>query len=533
MKKTLNFILISFLLFSGLIQASSVELIPVLHEGRYRPLAIHARFFFRELSDENNPDIQDPLSFFISLYFQGYSRFIEKPLFYVDSQELRKALGSEKKRVSYQTLIKNRSILEATNEGKALLSKMEVFREGAHFFSLPSKFHPSEWIDIKKLLHEKSISFFPEETEKHLKKALENWIKTGTVEGGKEFATIYFDAYQTLAGKAIDLSDHTAITLPTLFQLQVEKWSFEWPLISYSLLLYLASLLCFLIGYYFANQPFLSFSKALFFLAFFFHTLFLISRIYILSRPPVSNMAETLIYVPWVTSLVALILSLKIHEPFLIALSTLQSVILLSLLESTFGSQILDNVQPVLNSQLWLTIHVLMVVGSYALLLLAGVLAHLYLLKNKKSSVLETTILQLMYAGMALLIPGTLLGGVWAAQSWGRFWDWDPKESWAFISICFYLLAIHAYRFRIIHGKGLALSALSGMLAISFTWYGVNYILGTGLHSYGFGSGGESFYYAFVISELLFIGYVLSKRKEQKMILFQREALTKDQNCDK
>ena len=122
---------------------------------------------------------------------------------------------------------------------------------------------------------------------------------------------------------------------------------------------------------------------------------------------------------------------------------------------------------------------------------------------------LSSMILQTLYIGTAMLIAGTILGGLWAAESWGRFWDWDPKESWAFISSAFYLIWIHAYRFHKISSFGLAFGSVSGLLAISFTWYGVNYILGTGLHSYGFGSGGEHLYYAFLGTESLFLSVVL------------------------
>ena len=110
-----------------------------------------------------------------------------------------------------------------------------------------------------------------------------------------------------------------------------------------------------------------------------------------------------------------------------------------------------------------------------------------------------------LYIGTALLIVGTILGGVWAAQSWGRFWDWDPKESWAFISALMYLAFLHAYKFRKIKERGLAIGSILGLMTISFTWYGVNYILGTGLHSYGFGGGGEWLYYSYLLGEGLFI----------------------------
>jgi ABC-type transport system involved in cytochrome c biogenesis permease subunit len=172
----------------------------------------------------------------------------------------------------------------------------------------------------------------------------------------------------------------------------------------------------------------------------------------------------------------------------------------------------LDIVQAVLDSHYWLLIHVLMVVGSYGVLFVAGVCGHIFLLQRTPSPLLEKTVLQTLYWGTALLICGTLLGGVWAAQSWGRFWDWDPKEAWAFISSALYLLWIHAYRFKKIAGRGLAIGSIVGLMAITFTWYGVNYILGSGLHSYGFGQGGERFYYLYLLVELLFLASLALKR---------------------
>jgi ABC-type transport system involved in cytochrome c biogenesis permease subunit len=172
----------------------------------------------------------------------------------------------------------------------------------------------------------------------------------------------------------------------------------------------------------------------------------------------------------------------------------------------------LENVQAVLDSQYWLTIHVLMVVGSYGVLILSGILGHIYLtllVKNKKedskTKFCATLVLQTMYLGVALLITGTILGGIWAAQSWGRFWDWDPKESWALITALIYLTIVHLYRFKKIANYGLCLGSIAGIMAVSFTWYGVNYILGTGLHTYGFGSGGEFWYYGYLFVETVII----------------------------
>ena len=271
--------------------------------------------------------------------------------------------------------------------------------------------------------------------------------------------------------------------VPSLNQLRVESALNQLPIVSILLGAYLLALLFFR----FPGPLWVAFSL---------HTLLLALRIYVLQRPPVANMVETLLYVPWVTVGAGLLLRGRV-------IATVGAIALLALLQASEMELGFTTVQPVLNSQLWLSIHVLMVVGSYGIFLLAALLAHLYLLTG--GAALAKRILPAMWLGVALLIGGTLLGGVWAAQSWGRFWDWDPKESWAFISICLYLCWIHAYQFRLIREIGLALGASVGFLAITFTWYGVNYLLGTGLHSYGFGSGGTGFYLLGMGADALFL----------------------------
>jgi len=253
------------------------------------------------------------------------------------------------------------------------------------------------------------------------------------------------------------------------------------------------------------------------------HTLVLMMRCYILQRPPVSNMFETVVYVPWIALMIGWILYLFTKYRVILAAATFASLGLLILLKLTQVDARMENVQAVLDSQYWLIIHVLMVVGSYGAFVVCGILGHFYLIKvwmrqenTAESLQVSKGILHTMYLGVALLIPGTILGGVWAAESWGRFWDWDPKESWAFITACVYLVIIHAYTFKRMGNFGLAVGAVAGLIAVSFTWYGVNYILGTGLHSYGFGNGGELYYYSYLVAECLFLFCIKLRRTLQR-----------------
>ena len=121
-----------------------------------------------------------------------------------------------------------------------------------------------------------------------------------------------------------------------------------------------------------------------------------------------------------------------------------------------------------------------------------------------------------LQVGTLLLATGTMLGGVWASYSWGRFWGWDPKETWAFIALLGYLAILHGRMVGWIREFGMAVGAILGFLLILMAWYGVNFVLGTGLHSYGFGSGGYTYVGGFVAFEILVIlAAVLRRRSEE------------------
>jgi ABC-type transport system involved in cytochrome c biogenesis permease subunit len=123
-----------------------------------------------------------------------------------------------------------------------------------------------------------------------------------------------------------------------------------------------------------------------------------------------------------------------------------------------------------------------------------------------------------------LLAAGTILGGLWADVSWGRFWGWDPKEVWALISLLTYLAILHGRFAGWIGDFGLAIGSVLGASAIVFSWYGVNFYLGVGLHSYGFGAGGQWEVLSGVVINWLFAGaagirYYLETRTDQPVQL--------------
>ena len=183
-------------------------------------------------------------------------------------------------------------------------------------------------------------------------------------------------------------------------------------------------------------------------------------------------------------------------------------------------SQELGMLEAVLRSNYWLIVHVLVIVASYGAFALGCGLGHYYLIRvmvgtQENSEYMKTladSIYQTMKVGVILIGAGTILGGVWANESWGRFWGWDPKETWALISFLGYLALLHGRKANWFGNFGMAVGSLIGFLLILMTWYGVNFVLGIGLHSYGFGSGGTHYALAFVLAEVLFLAIVFFRR---------------------
>ena len=236
-------------------------------------------------------------------------------------------------------------------------------------------------------------------------------------------------------------------------------------------------------------------------------------RTLISGRPPVTNMYESVIFVSWGAVLFALAFEAAYRVRYFAACASGLSVLLLILADSV---PILDGsiepLVPVLRDNMWLTVHVLTITLGYAAFFLGVALGHLnlalYFFAPGRRELLRTMSLFLyraLQAGTLFLAAGTLLGGVWASYSWGRFWGWDPKETWALIALLSYLAILHGRFLGWIRDFGLAVGALLGGLTVLMAWYGVNFILSTGLHSYGFGSGGYVYVGGFVAFEVAVI----------------------------
>jgi cytochrome c-type biogenesis protein CcsB len=248
-------------------------------------------------------------------------------------------------------------------------------------------------------------------------------------------------------------------------------------------------------------------------------------RCLIAGRPPVSNMYESLIWVTFGMTVFALIFELIYkNRQFAVAGSALAVIgFILADNVPTILDPSIQPIEPVLRSNFWLTIHVLTITLSYAAFLLSLGIGHFCLWtlwkhphdKEKLQKQIKL-LYRVVQVGVVLLASGTILGGVWASYSWGRFWGWDPKETWALIALLGYVAILHGRLGGWLKEAGFIIGVVVAFLGVLMAWYGVNFILGAGLHSYGFSKGGLPYVIGFVVIELILVTVVGLKASAKK-----------------
>jgi cytochrome c-type biogenesis protein CcsB len=238
--------------------------------------------------------------------------------------------------------------------------------------------------------------------------------------------------------------------------------------------------------------------SAMFLLIAFFvvHTIGLAIRWYISGHAPWSNGFESMVYIAWATVLAGFIFSK--HSPITLASTSILAGLILFVAHLSWMDPKVTNLVPVLQSY-WLDIHVSMITASYGFLGLGALLGFitvlLFAVKNSKneerikSSILELNAINEMslLIGLAMLTVGNFLGGVWANESWGRYWGWDPKETWALVTILVYAVVVHIRFIKPIYNPfNYSVISLLAFTSVIMTYFGVNYYL-AGMHSYAKG----------------------------------------------
>jgi len=238
------------------------------------------------------------------------------------------------------------------------------------------------------------------------------------------------------------------------------------------------------------------FSFGLIFLLFLLHTAGLGIRWYISDHAPWSNGYESMVFVSWATCLAGLVFAKR--SEITLSLTTVLAGLSLMVAGMSWMSPEITNLVPVLKSY-WLIVHVAIITASYGFLGIGALLGLLNLVlmifRNKKNMVrVNFTIKELvniteiaLLIGLLMLTVGSFIGGVWANESWGRYWGWDPKETWALVTILVYTFIGHMYKIPGFKGHfAMSTGALLGFSSVLMTYFGVNYYL-SGLHSYAQG----------------------------------------------
>jgi ABC-type transport system involved in cytochrome c biogenesis permease subunit len=240
------------------------------------------------------------------------------------------------------------------------------------------------------------------------------------------------------------------------------------------------------------------------------HTFGLASRMYLQERPPVTNLYSSAIFIGWGAVIVALILERIFRDGIGAACAGAIGFITLIIAHHLAGSgDTLEMLQAVLDTNIWLATHVVAITTGYSAMFLAGMLAMIYIirgvftrsLKKETADSLSRMTYGVVCFATLFSFVGTVLGGIWADQSWGRFWGWDPKENGAVLIVLWCAIILHARWGGFIRQRGLMIMAIFGNVVTSFSWFGVN-MLGVGLHSYGFMQKAFPWLVGFIISQL-------------------------------
>ncbi len=215
-----------------------------------------------------------------------------------------------------------------------------------------------------------------------------------------------------------------------------------------------------------------------------------------IGHAPLSNLYESLVFFAWTIIVVYLVIERKYENRIIGAFTT--PLAFLALAYASLSPNISDSIQPLLPAlkSNWLIAHVIACFIGYAAFALAFGISWMYLFKQldtegiskllahfPKPKILDDLNHQLIMFGFLFLTVGIITGAVWANSAWGRYWGWDPKETWSLITWFIYATLLHARRMRGWQGKRIAYLSIIGFVAVIFTYFGVNYL--PGLHSYG------------------------------------------------
>ena len=486
------------------------------HEGRIEPVHTLASDILRKISKKDNFDGMSPVEFFLDMSANP-DKWKNIPVVKIDNKELQKKLGVTTDFVAFSQMFdqsgnyrlndlvqqsynkkqteRNKYDKEIINVDERLNICYEIFNGNfLKIFPVPNDERKS-WVTQSTLppTMNKTNADFAGSILKMYYEEYNNANLTGNWAKSEEYLG-YIKKYQTTYGAEI-------IPSPTKVSLEIfyNKFNIFGKLAkTFAILGFVLLILHFMLIF----NPTARFSKyvnagtVLIFVAFLLYTAGLGIRWYISGHAPWSNGYETMIYIGWATILSGFIFARR--SPISLAVTTVLTGIILFVAGMSWMNPEITNLVPVLKSY-WLIVHVAIITASYGFLAMGALLGMLNLVlmivrnpKNEKN--IRFTILEVSYIiemalmiGLLMLTIGAFIGGVWANESWGRYWGWDPKETWALVTVMVYTIILHLRKIPGLKSIiGLSSLALVGLSSVLMTFFGVNYYL-SGMHSYGAG----------------------------------------------
>jgi len=505
---------------AGRFDVESFSRLPSLYSGRYKPidsiardslLAINGRQSYREGDTK-----MDAATWMLELAAQPEAATNRK-VFRVDHPEVLSMLGlnPDRKRFSFNEIVANGAevqrqldLAQRTPQADRSLEQRKLLSLGEQlglFQSLSNLF---------------SVSLVPAENGESWT-TLHDHAKTRTP-AQEEIASRYIQMLNAFrADDATTFNAHVA-ALGTLLRVEApaittkaarEATLNRLELFPRASVLYVITGLLIMISWLKWGDTLLSAATSLVMFALVVHTAGLIARIYLSGRPPVTNLYSSAIFIGWGSVVTGLVLERLFKNGLGVTLAAVMGFMSLLVAQGLTGNgDTMAVLQAVLDTNFWLATHVVVITLGYSAAYLAGFLGIAYVLRGVFSKTLHPEdakrLGQMIYGVVCfatlLSFIGTILGGIWADQSWGRFWGWDPKENGALIIVLWNAMILHARWGGMVRHRGVAVLAIAGNIVVSWSWFGVN-MLGKGLHSYGFMDSAVFWLGAFVVSQVLLV----------------------------
>lgn len=316
------------------------------------------------------------------------------------------------------------------------------------------------------------------------------------------------------------VEDYAAVT-PFVTKSKVEHWLNRFNPTMLGIVLYLTALIVGFASFGLARSHLRMTTFGILLGVFVIHTVALLLRMYISGRAPVTNLYSSALFIGWACVLFCLILEMVYRLGVANIVAALIGAITLCIARGLDKGDTMHVLAAVLDTQFWLSTHVVTVTLGYAVTYLAGFLGAVALVSiylqnrapaNPTSEKASRQFQQILYRmcyfsvcfGLLFSFVGTVLGGLWADDSWGRFWGWDPKENGALMIVLWNALMLHARWDKLVGLRGFSILALVGNIVTSWSWFGTN-LLGIGLHNYGFN---KNIAYALVVTFVVHAAFI-------------------------